>query len=201
MKKYTILFLISLFSVFSIGAQFHDVPVARTGLNVGISIISENDTTRIEPIKYSAQKVGSGAFLSGLTYGLAKVKNKIVYKGKNSPNKAKVGDTIRFAFGNVPPQYLAEYYMFQPVYTIRNFSLCKFDVKKKQRELKSGEISLWEGSDFGVKENNDVEFDVDVKDGQVFDAKIVKAKPGEYCFVFSDRGVGIYMSVFDFAIE
>lgn len=91
--------------------------------------------------------------------------------------------------------------MFQAKYTIRNFSLCKFETKKDHRELKTGEFSLWNGGDVGVKENNDIDFEVTVHDGGIYDAKIIKAEPGEYCFVFSDNGVGAYMSVFDFAIE
>lgn len=196
------LFCLSLFLLTTIvcNAQFHDAPISPTDLNVGISIITENGITEIEPIKFYKSKAGSGAFLSGLTYGIAKVKNKNYYKGESSPNKAKVGDIIRFSFGNVPLQFMQTHYMFSPTYTIRNFSLCKFDKKKSHRELKTAEASVWSGADTGVKENNDIEFEASVRGGGVYEAKIVKAEPGEYCFVFTDNGIGAYMNVFDFSI-
>lgn len=181
-------------------AQFHDAPITQSGLNVGVSVVTDSSKTEIEPIKYYKQKVGSGAFLSALTYGIAKVQNKNFYKGKNSPNQVRVGDTIRFSFGPVPPAFLATHYMFQDKYTIRNFSLCRFDVKKDHRELKTGEFSAWSGGDVGVKENTDIEFEVTVSNNGVYDAKIIKAEPGEYCFVFTDNGIGAYMNVFDFSV-
>jgi hypothetical protein len=200
MKKTIILFCAILFSAISSFAQFHDAQVLPPNIEVGISIISNGDTTTIEPITYYKQKNGAGAFVSALTYGATKVKNKNFYKGKNSPNQVKEGDVIRFAFGEIPIEFIGSLYMFQPQYTIRNFSLCKFDVKKDRRELTTGEISLWGGSDLGVSENNDIEFEVKLVGGNIYEAKIIRATPGEYCFVFSDKGVGAYTSIFDFSV-
>ena len=64
-------------------AQFHDAPITQSGLNVGISVVTDSSKTEIEPIKYYKQKVGSGAFLSALTYGIAKVQ-KILFQKKNA---------------------------------------------------------------------------------------------------------------------
>lgn len=181
-------------------AQFHDVADVSPEISVGIRIISEQDTVQIQPIKYYKQKFGSGAFAAGLTYGIAKVKNKNFYKGKSSPNKVKVGDVIRFTFGKIPMQYAANYYMFGEQNSIRNFSLCRFEAKKDRRELTVGEASMWSGADTGVKENNDIEFEVKNTAPGVYEALITKAQPGEYCFVFTDNGIGAYTSVFDFSI-
>ena len=183
-----------------VSAQFHDAPILPPDLNVGICIISAGDTTNIEPIKYYKQKLGSGAFLSGLTYGAAKVKNKNFYKGKTSPNTVKVGDTITFAFGPIPVQYISTLYMFQPQYTIRNFAVCKFEVKKDRRELTTASVNLWGGADVGIKESSELEFDVTMSADGIYHATITKAIHGEYCFVFTDHGVGAYSSVFDFSV-
>lgn len=199
-KKTIILFCAILFSSISSFAQFHDVQVLPPDIEVGISIISNGDTIAIEPITYYKQKIGAGAFKSALTYGATKMKNKNFYKGKNSPNQIKEGDVIRFTFGEIPIEFMGSLYMFQPQYTIRNFSLCKFDVKKDRRELTTGEISLWSGSDLGVSENNNIEFEVKLVSGNIYEAKIIRATPGEYCFVFSDKGVGAYTSIFDFSV-
>lgn len=198
MKK--LLFAIALLMPLIANAQFHDVADVSPNIPEGIRIISTQDTVQIQPIKYFKQKFGSGAFAAGLTYGIAKTKTKNFYKGKFSPNKAKVGDTIRFCFGEIPPQYISNNYMFQEQYSIRNFSLCRFETKKDRRELTTGEVSVWSGADTGVKENHDIEFEVKTVAPGIYDAIITKAEPGEYCFVFTDNGIGAYTSVFDFSV-
>lgn len=185
---------------FSAKAQFADADITPMATTVGIRIISGNDTTQIHPIKYYKQKIGSGAFLAGLTYGAAKAKNKNFYKGSTSPNKVKVGDRIRFSFGEIPVEYLAALYMFGPQYSIRNYSLCRFDAKKDRRELTTGEFSLWSGSDVGTKESNDVAFEVVTVEPNVYEAIVTHAAPGEYCFLFTDNGVGAYTNLFDFSV-
>lgn len=185
---------------FSAKAQFADADITPMAATVGIRIISGSDTTQIHPIKYYKQKIGSGAFLAGLTYGAAKAKNKNFYKGGTSPNKVRVGDRIRFSFGEIPVEYLAALYMFGPQYSIRNYSLCRFDAKKDRRELTTGEFSLWSGSDVGTKESNDVVFEVVTVEPNVYEAIVTHAAPGEYCFLFTDNGVGAYTNLFDFSV-
>lgn len=199
MRSFLIL-IISALAWINANAQFSDADITPMSTNVGIRIISANDTTLIHPIKYYKQKIGTGAFLSGLTYGATKVKNKNLYKGATSPNKVKIGDKIQFSFGEIPPEYSSALYMFAPQYSIRNYSLCKFESKGDRRELTTGEISIWTGSDLGTQENNDIAFKVATVAPNVYEATVIDGVPGEYCFLFTDNGVGAYANLFDFSM-
>lgn len=200
MKK-LLFFTALIYCALTARAQFSDAPITPNEGGIGISVISDSIITPVEPIKYYKMKAGSGAFLSGLTYGISKVKNKNFYKAPHSPNLVKVGDKIRFTFGDVPPSMLPTHYMFTPTYTIRNFSLVEFKIKKDHRELTTGEGSLWGGFDSGTKESEKVKFDVRVVEPNVYEAVVTEAEPGEYGFVFTNNGVGAYTSVFDFSVS
>lgn len=199
MKK-LLLFVIFSICVFIGNAQFSNAPVSKSTSGPGIVIVYADSVARIEPIKYYKTKAGSGALLSGLTYGLAKTKSKNYYKGATSPNKVKVGDKFRFTFGELPPAEVVSMYMFMPGHTIRNFSLIEFEKKKKERELVTGEFGAWTGYSGGVNESNNIEFTVEEIEPNVYEATITKGLPGEYGFVFTDNGVGAYQSVFDFSL-
>ena len=81
-----------------------------------------------------------------------------------------------------------------------DFRISKFVVKKNKRQLVQGSFSLWGGCKTGVESDGEVSVTSrQIKEG-VYDV-IVKAKPGEYCFVFTNNGVGGYSSVFDFTIQ
>ncbi len=182
-------------------AQFSNVVVDPIQKNVGICIVpaGTNDSTFIVPIKYTKIK-SSGGMASALSYGIAKVKAKCHYQGGKSPNRIKVGDKFVFKFGEVPAQAAQTYYMFAPNYSIKNFSLCKFDEKKDRRELTTVQISAWSGSETGTPECRDVSFEVTTVAPGIYEATITSAYSGEYCFVFADNGTGAYQSVFDFSI-
>lgn len=191
MKK-SLLVLLLAFVAAQCFAQFSDAPIVPTECNIGIRIVSETETL-IEPISYYKTKVNSGAFLSGF-------KTKNLYKGASSPNKAKVGDRFIFSFGEVPESLKLTMYMFGSQYSIRNFQLAKLKSKKERRELVTGEMKM-SGYDSGVEECTDIEFDVAVAKENTYVVTITSAKPGEYAFVFSDKGVGAYQSIFDFSVQ
>ncbi len=203
MKKFSLILLTLVFAcVTKTSAQFSNVDITPLKTDVGIAVISGTDTTQIHPIKYYKMKHGTNALAYGLTYGIAKIKNKALYKGSTSPNVVNVGDKLRFTFGHIPLEYMATLYMFQPQYSIRNFSLAAFSKKKDRRELTSGELSVWTGYDSGVTtENDDVKFTVETVAPNVYEATVTEAEPGEYCFIFVDGGAGVYTSVYDFTIK
>jgi agmatine/peptidylarginine deiminase len=90
--------------------------------------------------------------------------------------------------------------MFSNNYSIRDFAVSKFIVKKNKRQLVQGTYSLWGGSDTGVKADDTVKVtSKQIRDG-VYDI-VVSAQPGEYCFVFTNNGAGGFNSVFDFTIK
>lgn len=184
-----------------VNAQFSDIIVAPAQKNIGICIVTAdtNDSISIVPIKYTKIK-NSGALAAAVSYGIAKVKVKCTYQGGKSPNRVKVGDKFVFKFGDIPLQFAQAYYMFAPSYSIKNFSLCKFDAKKDRRELTTAQASIWGNSEAGTSESNDISFDVIVVAPGVYEATITKASPGEYCFVFADNGIGAYRNIFDFSV-
>ena len=202
MRRIFLYFIMAVFSAASAMAQFADVAVNTPDVNLGIKVAHQNgDTVRITPITYEKMKAGTGSFLSGMTYGITKTKSKNVYKGKHSVNQLKVGDKFIFMFGEVPEAYEDVYGAFSPSHSIRNFTLCKMDVKKKTRELTTMESNLWSSSDIGAKANEDVKFEVTSPAVGVYEATITEAKPGEYCFIFNDAGaVSAFLGVFDFGI-
>ena len=199
--KNIILSAILLLSGLHVKAQFSDVVVAPIQKDVGICIVpaGTNDSTFIVPIKYTKIK-SSGGIAAALSYGIAKVKAKCHYQGGKSPNRIRVGDKFVFKFGDVPDRVTQTYYMFAPNYSIKNFSLCKFDEKKDRRELTTVQIGIWSGTETGTSECRDVSFEVTTVAPGIYEATITSAYPGEYCFVFADNGEGAYQSVFDFSI-
>lgn len=201
LKRIITLTVIVFFAINS-HAQFSDVDIEPFQKEVGISMITNNgaDTTYLSPIKYKQLK-GSGGLAAALTYGIAKIKVKVTYVGNHSSNKVKVGDKFLFKFGNVPINAISSYYMFGSSYSIRNFSVSKFKVKKKERELVSAETSIWSGSKFGTDESTDIAFETKKVAPGMYEATIIQAIPGEYCFIFSDNGVGAYNYTFDFCVE
>ncbi len=200
MKK--LIFLLLCLLPMAVKAQFADAPVAESDLNVGVFIVDEvGNSTLIQPIKYYKMKTGSNAFASAMTYGLAKVKNKVMYKSATSPNVLTKGSKFRFCFGDVPLGRIAQFYMIDKRYTLRNFSMCEFDVKKDSRVLETAKVSIWTGAQTGTTESDAFSFDVTMVDDFTYECS-VHGEPvaGEYCFLFTDNGIGAYMSVFDFSI-
>lgn len=195
MKKF-ITFMVICLTAIAANAQFSNINTTMSDCNVGIFI---NDNI-IPPVKYYKMKVGGNAFLSGLTYGIAKVNNKNYYKGKTSPNVIQPGDTITFKFGQVPMNYAQTMYMFNVNFGISNFMISKMDKKKDHRELKTASVSIWSGADVGTNASNDVEFKLLSAENNTYKIKFTKIEPGEYCFVFSNNGVGAFEYVFDFSI-
>ncbi|MCM1484054.1 MAG: hypothetical protein NC043_06940 [Muribaculaceae bacterium] len=191
--------LVILLTALAARAQFNDVSVYPPQKEVGISIVSGTDTTYLAPAKYKKIKSSSG-MASALTYGAVKLKLKAEYSGTTAGAKVRPGDKFIFRFGTVPPQVMAGYHMFAPNYTIRNFSLCRFNIKKNTRELAMGEFSIWTGNNFGSTEDNGVTFEVTTPEPGVYVATVTSAEPGEYCFVFADNGVGAMQNIFDFSV-
>ena len=196
MKIFYALFVI-VFSAFSLSAQFANIPMDMSDCNVGIFI---NDKI-IPPIKYYKQKIGGNAFISGLTYGIAKCHNKNFYKGQHSPNIVAVGDTITFKFGTVPSKYVNTMHVFAGEYSINNFIIAKMNSKKDYRELKTASISLWNGIDKGTNSSEDIQFNIINNSLNSCSIVITNIKAGDYCFIFSDNANGAFEYIYDFYVK
>lgn len=176
--------------------------VAKSYMNMGdsVGIYADIDGSYqlMESIKFTGVK--SNALGSALSYGIAKTKLKVEFAGTTSPYSFVGKAHFRMYFGMVPVSKAQRFYMFSDNYTIRDFAVSKFVVKKNKRQLVQGSYSLWTGVSSGLETTNDVTVSsTKLKDG-VYDV-IVEGKPGEYCIVFTNNGIGGYSTVFDFTIK
>ena len=69
----------------------------------------------------------------------------------------------------------------------------------KKRQLSQASYSLWTGYSSEVGGDEDVSTRINEISQGVYDIFVV-APPGEYCFIFTFNGTGVYNSVFDFSI-
>lgn len=170
----------------------------NAGDSVGIYADIDGSYQLMESIKYSGVKVN--ALGTALSYGIAKTKVKVEFAGSTSPYIFTGKAHFRMYFGMVPASKAQRLYMFSSNYTLRDFTISRFKVKKNKRQLVQGSFSLWGGNTSGLETDNDVIISsTKLKDG-VYDI-IINGKPGEYCIVFNSNGVGGYTSVFDFTIK
>lgn len=205
MKKIAIVFVL-LISMLQSHAQVMDqkqiADMSKAYMNagdtVGIFACVGNKPQLMDPIKYSGMKVN--ALGSALSYGIAKTKTKLEFAGVTSPYIFDGKAHFILYFGMVPANKAQTFYMFSSNYSIRDFSISKFAVKKNKRQLVQGSFSLWGGSQTGTETDNNVKIESNVIRDGVYNIT-VSAEPGEYCFVFNNNGAGAFNSVFDFTIK
>ena len=205
MRKITILFSLLFVTSLTFAQTIDSQQVAamtkaymNTGDTVGIYAYNTDKPQCMESIKYVGMK--SNAIGSALSYGIAKTKLKLLFDGATSPYAFSGKAHFRIYFGMVPALKAQRLYMFSSSYTIRDFGISKFKVKKNQRLLTQGSFSLWGGTKSGIETDETVKIDSkEIRDG-VYDVTVT-ANPGEYCFVFTNNGAGAYNSVFDFTIK
>lgn len=116
--------------------------------SVGLFSIHNDVATRIDKITHTGIK-GSGGLASMATFGVAKIKSKLEFKGATSEHQFEGMATLRMYFGNPSPQQMMNLYMFTPTYSIKNFDVARFDVKKGKRFL-TGVTASITGSSVGV---------------------------------------------------
>ena len=166
--------------------------------SVGIYAVNGNELTRMELLKFQTIK-GSGGLAAAATFGVAKIKAKYEYKGATSNYPFQGKATFRLFFGNPPVEQIAKFYMFTPSYSIKDFSVAKFDVKKNKRLLTGASASLL-GSTVGVVEAEGITIETkEIRSGAY--ELYVTGEPGEYCLMFIGQGMGAGAGVFDFTIK
>lgn len=166
--------------------------------SVGVFAIHGEKATRIDKITHTGIK-GSGGLASVATFGVAKIKSKLEFKGETSEHRFEETATLRIYFGNPSPQQMVNLYMFTPAYNIKNFDVARFDVKKGKRLLTGVKASI-AGAHVGVESAEGLQVETkEIRNG-VYDIS-VKGKPGEYCLMFTANGTGGFGGVFDFTIK
>jgi len=153
--------------------------------SIGVYACVDGVYKAVKPIHYQQVKIGVG-----------KASN--LFANNTSALQFSKQAKFRLYFGSVPLDKIAEYYIFGPGYSIDDYGIGQFKVKKESRQL-----STVSGSIFGMKtgttmSNNVSIITTPVRNG-VYDISVT-GKPGEYCVMLTRNGIGAYVGVFDFSL-
>lgn len=159
--------------------------------SVGVYTVNADGINPMELINYKNTKISRG-FMSA--------KAKLEFDGATSPNHFKGTAKFRIYFGQPSPNDMVRLYMFMPNYSIKDFGVGQFEVKKKNRLLTTANMSVFSGGNAGAKQTENLSYEVIEVHPGVYDV-IVTGKPGEYCIMHTFRGSAGYGGVFDFTIE
>lgn len=157
---------------------------------VGLYMINGDTETAMTPIKYKNIKI-SGTFskTARLEFADAKSQNRFTGTAK-----------FKFVFGAVDAYHSMTHYMFAPMYSVNDFGIAQFEVKKDKRYLATVKIKPFGTSSTGVKESDRVKATTQELEKGVYIMEIT-AEPGEYCIIFNSMGTGGYSGTFDFGID
>lgn len=144
---------------------------------------------KLDHITSKTQKT-SGAFLSGMTYGIAKAHVKAAIDGAKANNQTVDVNPIFYAY--IPEDNNT---FGGNTLTIRDFSLIKFDPKSNSREVNTATISPW-GSTTGTDQKATQGFGTETVKPGVYKLTLIKELPaGQYAFQHQNYG-----AFFDFGI-
>ncbi len=175
--------------------------VAFAGLLIAVSAIAQTDSVgiysvrgasvqRVEILKYNQTKISGG---------LLNKKAKLQFDGAASQNRFAGSATFRLYFGSPSPYDVANYFMFTPSYSVKDFGVGKFEIKKGNRYLTTAKVSAF-SSTIGAAKVEDIDIDTKQLRNGVYEITIT-GPVGEYCIMPILNGIGGYTGVFDFAIE
>lgn len=166
--------------------------------SVGIFSLVDNQAIRMNKITHQAIK-GSGGLASMATFGMAKIKSKLQFKGNTSPNHFKGSAKFLMYFGTPSTGDILNLYQFTTAYSAKDFEIARFDVKKNTRLLTGVTASLF-GSSVGVSGTDDLNVVIKELRPKVYEIEIT-GRPGEYCFMFTANGTKGFGGVYDFTLE
>lgn len=159
--------------------------------SIGVYAIDGGKITPVELINYTGAQISRG-FMSA--------KAKLEFNGKTSSHHFKGTAKFRIYFGQPNPYDMARLYMFMPNYSIKDFGVGRFEVKKDCRRLTTANISVFSGGKAGAKQTDKITYDtVEIRPG-VYEVTVT-GLPGEYCIMHTFKGSAGYGGVFDFTIE
>ena len=157
--------------------------------SIGIYKVDNAGISRIEAARPAQTKI-SGGFKS---------RAKVVFNGASSQNRFRGSATFRLYFGTPSPYDASKYFMFTPSYSVKDFIVGKFDVKKENRYLTTASVSIV-GSKIGVSAAEDVNVEYRRLRDNVYEITVT-GPAGEYCIMPLLIGTAGYAGVFDFALE
>ena len=158
--------------------------------SIGIYKVDNAGISRIEAARPAQTKISGGL----------KSKAKVVFNGASSQNRFSGSATFRLYFGTPSPYDAAKYFMFTPSYSVKDFIVGKFDVKKENRYLTTASVSIVGSSKIGVSAAEDVNVEYRRLRDNVYEITVT-GPAGEYCIMPLLIGTAGYAGVFDFALE
>lgn len=174
---------------------------------IGLYVDDGQELRRIFPTVFSGSKTNTLG--SALSYGLASASISSVL---NNPTSTNIVNTcipeFIFFFGRPTSQQNfnnGNNWWFFTATSPNEFVLVKLDKKRKSREIRTGSVNIYAGTNIGVDENSVIPFEIVPIDDYTFKVNSTDPlKPGEYCFFY--RGAipqGGYnnQAVFDFSIQ
>ena len=157
--------------------------------SIGIYKVDNAGISRIEAARPAQTKISVGL----------KSKAKVAFNGAFSQNRFRGSATFRLYFGVPSPYDASKYFMFTPSYSVKDFIVGKFEVKKENRYLTTASASIV-GSKIGVSTAKDVNVEYRQLRDNVYEITVT-GPAGEYCIMPVLNGTAGYAGVFDFALE
>lgn len=157
--------------------------------SIGIYKVDNAGISRIEAARPAQTKISGGL----------KSKAKVVFNGASSQNRFSGSATFRLYFGTPSPYDAAKYFMFTTSYSVKDFSVGKFEVKKENRYLTTVSVSIV-GSKVGVSAAKGVNVEYRQLRDNVYEITVT-GPAGEYCIMPVLNGTAGYAGVFDFTLE
>lgn len=171
----------------------------------GIFIKNGAKMIRIHPTIFSGTKTNTlGAALS---YGLADAKIKSTMLGTTSNNIINTTlPEFYFFFEQNRNNISLSNWWFSVATSPNQFALVKLVSKGKRRELETGKVNIYAGTEVGVSEEATIKFHI--TEINEYEYKVVPESPlepgGEYCFFYQGsipQGGFNNQSVFDFSVS
>jgi hypothetical protein len=160
----------------------------------GIYILATGNDGKVHLTKLdhiiAKQTKTSGAFLSGMTYGITKAHVKVAIDGSKA--NVHTQDTNPFFYAYIPEDNNS---FGGSSLTIRDFSLIKLDPKTDSREVNTATISPW-GMSSGTDQKAKQGFSSELLKPGIYKLTLNQALPvGQYAFQHQNYG-----AFFDFGI-
>lgn len=157
--------------------------------SIGVYKVDNAGISRIEAVRPAQTKISGGL----------KSKAKVVFNSAASQNRFAGSATFRLYFGTPSPYDATKYFMFTPSYSVEDFIVGQFEVKKEKRYLTTATASIV-GSKIEVSAAKGVNVEYRQLRDNVYEITVT-GPAGEYCIMPVLYGTAGYAGVFDFALE
>lgn len=176
---------------------------AKTGIYTKIN----GEFIKVLPTVFSGTKTNMLA--SAFTYGIADTNIKSTLAGSTSRNIIPYNKPeFFFYFAETQNNAFtigAANWWFMSSTSPNELALVRLSQKRNKRELKTGKVNVYAGSEIGIDSKSTIEFNIIQIDEHTF--KVIPDQPlppGEYCFFYQGtipHAGFVNQSVFDFSIQ